>query len=191
MFFTVEFAWSGKISHRKADLLSRTRPMPSKTLLLQPLPPPAHATRIVILRSLSLRQRVAERRLCLVTSLPAYSFLVPSGAQCTPQIRSYYSYVNALCYGVFTPYPPPPKDLPDGQTTYAASRWWSVKQQPSVMSERMVVRPLIEKDAPVVRRLGRSQKIAYPPPWLLPARGADGSAAGGASAAVKIESNHR
>ena len=40
-------------------------------------------------------------------------------------------------------------------------------QQPSIMSERMVLRPLMEKDAPVVRRLARSRKIAYTTPWVF------------------------
>jgi len=35
-----------------------------------------------------------------------------------------------------------------------------VKQQPSVVSERMVLRPLMAKDAPVVQRLARSRKVA-------------------------------
>jgi RimJ/RimL family protein N-acetyltransferase len=42
-----------------------------------------------------------------------------------------------------------------------------VKQQPSVVSERMVLRPLMAKDAPVVRRLARSRKIAFTTPWLF------------------------
>jgi hypothetical protein len=36
-----------------------------------------------------------------------------------------------------------------------------MKQQPSVVSERMVLRPLMAKDAPVVQRLARSRKVAY------------------------------
>jgi hypothetical protein len=36
-----------------------------------------------------------------------------------------------------------------------------VKQQPSVVSERMVLRPLMAKDAPVVQRLARSRKVAF------------------------------
>jgi hypothetical protein len=34
-----------------------------------------------------------------------------------------------------------------------------VKHQPSVVSERMVLRPLMAKDAPVVQRLARSHKL--------------------------------
>ena len=37
----------------------------------------------------------------------------------------------------------------------------SVKQQPSVVSERMVLRPLMAKDARVVQRLARSHKVAH------------------------------
>jgi hypothetical protein len=35
-----------------------------------------------------------------------------------------------------------------------------MKQQPSVVSERMVLRPLMAKDARVVQRLARSHKVA-------------------------------
>lgn len=42
-----------------------------------------------------------------------------------------------------------------------------MKQQPSVVSERMVLRPLMAKDAPVVQRLARSRKIAYTIPWVF------------------------
>jgi hypothetical protein len=34
-----------------------------------------------------------------------------------------------------------------------------MKQQPSVVSERMVLRPLLAKDGPVVQRLARSGKV--------------------------------
>ena len=46
-----------------------------------------------------------------------------------------------------------------------------MKQQPSVVSERMVLRPLMAKDAPIVQRLARSRKVAYMTHWLLSARG--------------------
>ena len=49
-----------------------------------------------------------------------------------------------------------------------------VKQQPSVVSERMVLRPLMAKDARVVQRLARSHKVAYMTHWLLSARGGPG-----------------
>ena len=42
-----------------------------------------------------------------------------------------------------------------------------MKQQPSVVSERMVLRPLMAKDAPVVQRLARSRKVAYMTHWLF------------------------
>jgi [ribosomal protein S5]-alanine N-acetyltransferase len=42
-----------------------------------------------------------------------------------------------------------------------------VKQQPSVVSERMVLRPLMAKDARVVQRLARSHKVAYMTHWLF------------------------
>ena len=35
-----------------------------------------------------------------------------------------------------------------------------MKQQPSVVSERMVLRPLMAKDASVVQRLARNHKVA-------------------------------
>ena len=42
-----------------------------------------------------------------------------------------------------------------------------VKQQPSVVPERMVLRPLLAKDAPVVQRLARSREVAYTIPWVF------------------------
>ena len=35
------------------------------------------------------------------------------------------------------------------------------------MSERMVLRPLVAKDVPVVQRLARSRKVAYMTHWLF------------------------
>jgi RimJ/RimL family protein N-acetyltransferase len=43
----------------------------------------------------------------------------------------------------------------------------SVKQQPSVVSERIVLRPLAERDARVVQRLAWSRKVAYMTHWLF------------------------
>jgi ribosomal-protein-alanine N-acetyltransferase len=40
-----------------------------------------------------------------------------------------------------------------------------MKQQPSVVSWRMVMRPLMAKDAGVVQRLDRSHKVAYMTHW--------------------------
>ena len=42
-----------------------------------------------------------------------------------------------------------------------------MKQQPSVVSERMILRPLMAKDARVVQRLARSHKVAYMTHWLF------------------------
>ena len=42
-----------------------------------------------------------------------------------------------------------------------------MKQQPSVVAERMVLRPLLAKDAPVVQRLARSRKVAHLTHWLF------------------------
>jgi hypothetical protein len=36
----------------------------------------------------------------------------------------------------------------------------SVREQPSIVSERMVLRPVMEKDAPAVQRLASSRKVA-------------------------------
>jgi hypothetical protein len=66
-----------------------------------------------------------------------------------------------------------------------------VKQQPSVVSERMVLRPLMAKDARVVQRLARSHKVAYMTHWLLSARGGAGAVAGRLGEAVEPQSNHR
>jgi hypothetical protein len=43
----------------------------------------------------------------------------------------------------------------------------SVNLQPSVVSERMVLRPILAKDVPVVQRLARSRKVAYLTHWLF------------------------
>jgi RimJ/RimL family protein N-acetyltransferase len=43
----------------------------------------------------------------------------------------------------------------------------SVKQQPSVVAERMVLRPLVAEDARVIQRLARSRKVAYTTHWLF------------------------
>ena len=51
-----------------------------------------------------------------------------------------------------------------------------MKQQPSVVLERMVLRPLMAKNAAVVQLLARSRKVAYMTHWLLWARGDVGSA---------------
>jgi RimJ/RimL family protein N-acetyltransferase len=42
-----------------------------------------------------------------------------------------------------------------------------VKQQPTVVLERMVLRPLRAKDTRVVQRLARSRKVAYLTHWLF------------------------
>jgi hypothetical protein len=65
----------------------------------------------------------------------------------------------------------------------------SVKQ-PSVVSERMILRPLMAKDAPVVQRLARSRKVAYMTHWLLSARGGAGAVAGRLGQAVAAQYNH-
>ena len=43
----------------------------------------------------------------------------------------------------------------------------SVKQQPTVVSERMILRPLRAKDTRVVQRLARSRKVAHITHWLF------------------------
>src|ERR1019366_3474268 len=54
----------------------------------------------------------------------------------------------------------------------------STKQPPSLVAERMILRPLMEKDAPTVQRLARSRKIADANHWAPRRRGAARSAAG-------------
>jgi hypothetical protein len=60
----------------------------------------------------------------------------------------------------------------------------SVKQQPSLKTNRLVLRPLMIKDAISLRELANSPKIADTCVWLLPGHGANDPAAGGVGAAL-------